>query len=136
MMSSQRLLAHLSNVTRDGSLADPTSLQVRFGKGNEHWHTDSSYKRVGAKASLLLARAVPDTGGETEWADMREAYEVLDAEMQTWLENKTAVHSYRYSHAWHGGLELLGEEDLARLPPVGGKRAGQDWQPPQRHHRN
>ncbi|MCH8141151.1 MAG: TauD/TfdA family dioxygenase [Proteobacteria bacterium] len=118
MMSSKRLLAHLSNVTRDGSIADPTSLQVRFNKGNEHWHTDSSYKRVGAKASLLYARSVPDTGGETEWADMREAYDALDNKMQTWLEDKMAVHSYRYSHAWHGGLELLGEDDLARLPPV------------------
>ena len=118
MMSSKRLLAHLSNVIRDGSIADPTSLQVRFNKGNEQWHTDSSYKRVGAKASLLYARSVPDTGGETEWADMREAYDALDNKMQAWLEDKTAVHSYRYSHTWHGGLELLGEDDLARLPPV------------------
>ncbi len=118
MMSSKRLLAHLSTVTRDGSIADPTSLQVRFNKGNEQWHTDSSYKRVGAKASLLYARSVPDTGGETEWADMREAYDALDNKMQAWLEDKMAVHSYRYSHTWHGGLELLGEDDLARLPPV------------------
>ncbi len=116
--SSTRKLAHLSNVTRNGTIADPESLQVRFGKGNELWHTDSSYKRVGAKASLLAARAVPDTGGETEWADMRAGYAALDPETQDWLEDKIAVHSYVYSHAWHGGLELLGEDDLTNLPPV------------------
>ena len=118
VQSSTRLLGHLSNTNRDGTVAAPESLQVRFNEGNLHWHSDSSYKRVGAKASLLSARRVPGTGGETEWADMRAAYDALESAMQEWLADKLAVHSYEYSHAWHGGLELLSAEDLARLGPV------------------
>lgn len=116
--SSERFLAHLSNTNRDGSLANPDSLAVRFNEGNQHWHSDSSYKRVGAKASLLAARQVPTTGGATEWADMRAAYDALEPGEQLRLKDKVAVHSYEYSHAWHGGLELLSAEDLVHLAPV------------------
>lgn len=115
---SASLLAHIGNTVRSGGLAPKDSLQVRFNQGNELWHTDSSYKRVAAKASLLRARSVPLQGGETEWADMRAAYDALDNQVKTQLAGKVAVHSYRYSHAWHGGLELLSEEELAQLPPV------------------
>ena len=103
-------LARFSNITADGTIAPPSSLQVRFQVGNTHWHSDSSYKRVGAKASLLAAHVVPEDGGETEWADMRAAYVALD--------DKIAVHSYRFSHTWHGGLELLVDDELAALPGV------------------
>ena len=108
----------ISNVKPDGTIASPSSLQVRFNIGNGGWHTDSSYKRVGAKASLLAAHRVPATGGETEWADMRAGYDELSNDTKAWLEDKVAVHSYRYSHAWHGGLELLSAEELEDLPPV------------------
>ncbi|MCZ6889452.1 MAG: TauD/TfdA family dioxygenase [Gammaproteobacteria bacterium] len=111
-------LGRLTNVTKEGDIAAPSSLQARFLLGNTYWHTDSSYKRVGAKASLLAARVVPGQGGETEWADMRAAYDVLDDSMQAWLEEKVAVHSYVFSHTPFGGLEILNAEDLARLPPV------------------
>ena len=116
--SSTRLLGHLSNTRRDGTVVAADSLQVRFNEGNQHWHSDSSYKRVAAKASLLSARLVPDTGGETEWADMRAAYDALEPRMQQWLADKVAVHSFVFSHTWHGGLELLADADLAELPPV------------------
>lgn len=111
-------IGRITNVKADGSVAPPDSLQVRFHQGNLQWHTDSSYKCVGAKASILAAHVVPDTGGETEWADMRAAWDVLDADMQAYLEGKIAVHSYRYSHSWHGGLEIIGQDDLENLPPV------------------
>lgn len=111
-------LARLSNVKADGSVAAPDSLQARFHLGNLQWHSDSSYKRVGAKASLLSARVVPSTGGETEWADMRAAWDALDAATQRQLEHAVAVHSYAYSHTWHGGLEIINTDDLQRLQPV------------------
>jgi alpha-ketoglutarate-dependent 2,4-dichlorophenoxyacetate dioxygenase len=116
--SSTHLLAHLSNVDRDGAVLASDSLQVRFAEGNQLWHSDSSYKRVAAKASLLLAHQVPATGGETEWADMRAAYDVLTGEIRSQLDGQVAVHSYEYSHAWHGGLELLSAQQRAYLPPV------------------
>lgn len=118
VQNAENLLGHISNTDRDGNVLPADSVAVRFGQGNEQWHTDSSYKRVGAKASLLRARRVPSWGGETEWADMRAAYDVLDAETKSWLEGKIAVHSYRYSHAWHGGLEILDDDALAGLSPV------------------
>lgn len=116
--SSKPRAGAISNVDAAGDVVAPTSLQARFNIGNSVWHTDSSYKRVGAKASLLAAHKVPSTGGETEWADMRAGYDALDADMQRWLAGKVAVHSYRFSHAWHGGLEILTDEELGDLPPV------------------
>ncbi|MBT5664831.1 MAG: TauD/TfdA family dioxygenase [Rhodospirillaceae bacterium] len=108
----------LSNVQADGTVAPPESLQARFLVGNTYWHSDSSYKRVGAKASILAAHVTPSEGGETEWADMRAAYDVLDDDMKAYLEDKTAVHSYEFSHAPFGGMEVLNEEELAHLTPV------------------
>ena len=108
----------LTNVQADGTIAPADSLQARFLVGNTFWHSDSSYKRVGAKASILAAHVVPDSGGETEWADMRAAYDVLDDEMKAWLEDKVAVHSYEFSHKPFGGMEVLSLDELSHLPPV------------------
>lgn len=116
--SSTNGLGRLSNVDKDGNVAPPTSLQARFLVGNTFWHSDSSYKRVGAKASLLAAHVVPSEGGETEWADMRAAYDALDAGMKEWLEDRVAVHSYEFSHAPFGGMEILNADELSHLPPV------------------
>ncbi len=111
-------LGRLSNMDGNGGVVDEENIQARFQRGNRDWHSDSSYKRVGAKASILAAHVVPSEGGETEWADMRAAWDALDDATQHWLADKVAVHSYRFSHAWHGGLEILNEADLAGLPPV------------------
>ena len=116
--SSNTGLGRLSNVDKDGNVVPRTSLQARFLVGNTYWHSDSSYKRVGAKASILAAHVVPDDGGETEWADMRAAYDALDQSMKDWLEDKVAVHSYEFSHAPFGGMEILNAEELSHLPPV------------------
>ena len=110
--------ARIANVDANNRLLPPSSLPSRFNIGNSVWHTDSSYKSTAAKASLLAAHLVPTTGGETERADMRAGYDVLGDSMKVWLADKVAVHSFRFSHAWHGGLELLSDEDLAHLPPV------------------
>ncbi|MAV25213.1 MAG: 2,4-dichlorophenoxyacetate dioxygenase [Gammaproteobacteria bacterium] len=114
---STHKLARITNLTPAGEVAEPTSLQVRFHEGNTDWHSDSSYKNVGAKASILSARQVPAEGGETEWADMRAAWDALDVDTQQSLEDKIAVHSFAYSHSWHGGLEMVGE-NIRFLPPV------------------
>jgi len=111
-------ISNLSNVQADGTVAPPSSLQARFLVGNTYWHSDSSYKRVGAKASILAAHVVPVIGGETEWADMRAAYDDLDDDMKGWLEDKIAVHDYAFSHAPFGGKEILNKKELAHLDPV------------------
>lgn len=111
----RQAFAYLTNERKDGGLVARNSKRDLLLKGNSYWHTDSSFKRVPSKASLLAARAVPETGGETEWADMRAAYDALDADMQVWLEDKVAVHSFAYSQGLVGAAEEARE---SILPPV------------------
>jgi alpha-ketoglutarate-dependent 2,4-dichlorophenoxyacetate dioxygenase len=111
-------LSRLSNLDKEGKVVPRTSIQARFLDGNTYWHTDSSYKRVGAKASILAAHQVPDEGGETEWADMRAAYDVLSDATKARLEDAVAVHDFAYSHAPFGGLEVLSAEELSYLTSV------------------
>ena len=108
----------LSNVKEDGSLWKPESSHGLFLKGNSYWHTDSSFKRVPAMASLLRACQVPSEGGETEFADMRAAYDELDGELRDRLDDKIAVHSYGYSQAQVGGMKALSEDEWNAVPPV------------------
>ena len=111
-------IIHLSNVKKDGTLWGADSDTGRLLKGNNYWHTDSSYKRIPAKASLLAAKIVPKTGGETAFADMRAAYEALDPAMQDWLADKIAVHSYAYSQGKVGGRGGITQDEWDALPPV------------------
>ena len=111
-------IIHLSNVKKDGSLWAAQSDTGLMLKGNNYWHTDSSYKRVPAKASLLTAKIVPKTGGETAFADMRAAYDALEPAMQAWLADKIAVHSYAYSQGKVGGTGALSQDEWDALPPV------------------
>jgi alpha-ketoglutarate-dependent 2,4-dichlorophenoxyacetate dioxygenase len=111
-------IALLSNVRADGSLWEHKSEMGLFLEGNRGWHTDSSFKRVPAMASLLSGRRVPDSGGGTEFADMRAAWDDLNLATQDWLEDKIAVHSYIYSQGLVGGLSVLSEEEQEALPPV------------------
>ena len=108
----------LSNVAQDGEIAQPDDNLGLFLKGNRYWHTDSSFKKVGAKVSLLRAVAVPDSGGDTEWADMRAAWDALDPYTQRRLEGLVAVHSYAYSQGKVGGIALLNQRERDALPPV------------------
>ena len=108
----------LSNVASDGSIAKRDDALGLFLKGNRYWHTDSSFKKVAAKASLLRALEVPDTGGDTEWADMRAAWDALDEATQAHLEGLLAVHSYAYSQGKVGGIALLTQREREALPPV------------------
>ena len=111
-------LIQLSNIKRDGSLWPAGSALGLLLKGNNYWHTDSSYKRIPAKGSLLAARLVPATGGETAFADMRAAHDALDPAMRDWLADKVAMHSYGYSQGKVGGARALTEEEWEALPPV------------------
>ncbi len=110
--------ANIGNTDHDGRVLPPEHVGRVFNIGNSLWHTDSSYKRVAAKASLLAAHEVPSEGGETEWADMRAGYDALSDAMKSYLTDKIAVHSYAFSHAWHYGLQVMPEEGLQQLPPV------------------
>jgi alpha-ketoglutarate-dependent taurine dioxygenase len=88
-----------TNCTPDGNLLPPDDPLMRHLAGNEGWHTDSSFQVVSAKASMLSARRVPSVGGETDWADMRAAYEALDDGARRRIAALSAFHSLYYSQA-------------------------------------
>ena len=98
-------LGRLSNVDRNGTVVPAANIQARFQRGNREWHSDSSYKRVGAKASILAAHVTPTEGGETEWADMRAAWAALEPTQQEWLadKNRRAQLSVQPHLAWRIG---------------------------------
>ena len=91
-----------TNRKEDGSLANPDEQTYKIMKGNEGWHTDSTYMPLAAKAAMLYALVVPPVGGETEFADMRAAWDALDEETQTRLEGLSAHHSLYYSQLQAG----------------------------------
>ena len=88
-----------SNQKPDGTLMQPDEERYRILKGNEGWHTDSTYMPLAAKASMLMALVVPPAGGETEFADMRAGYDALDADTRRTLEGLSAYHSLYNSQA-------------------------------------
>jgi alpha-ketoglutarate-dependent taurine dioxygenase len=100
-------LAALSNVTAEGEVRPPDGMVMQMLRGNEGWHTDSSYMPRSAKASILSAHVVPPTGGETGWADMRAAYDCLDDATKARIEPMSAFHSIRYSQAQLGFNEAF-----------------------------
>ena len=90
----------ISNVRKDGSIRDPVNDDiVKSLRGNMEWHHDSTYMPIQAKGSVFTAHQVPETGGETGWADMTSAYEALDQDMKDKIEDLSAYHSYTYSQA-------------------------------------
>ncbi len=93
----------MSNVDAEGRvISDPSHPQVLYLAGNDVWHTDSSYGRVSAKASLLSCVECPTEGGETAFADMRAALEELSPAERDRLAGLRAFHSLEYSQALRG----------------------------------
>lgn len=92
----------LSNRKADGSVLAPDEHLFQTLRGNEGWHTDSSYMPLASKVALLSAQVVPPEGGETEWADMRAAWDALDADQQDEIAGLSACHSLYHSQAEAG----------------------------------
>ncbi|MDP6830969.1 MAG: TauD/TfdA family dioxygenase [Alphaproteobacteria bacterium] len=90
---------NISNQKADGSVMQPGEHGYNTLRGNEGWHTDSSYMPLAAKASVLSAQVVPSSGGETAVADMRDAYDKLDQEMKDRIADLSAYHSLYQSQA-------------------------------------
>jgi len=117
LASTPPQISNLSNVDGDGRLIPAGDKRNLFNAGNQMWHTDSSFKKVPAHASLLSAREIPPEGGETQFASMRVGYERLPVDMQRFLDGKVAIHSFVYSR----GLVddgLMPPEHAAQVPPV------------------
>jgi alpha-ketoglutarate-dependent 2,4-dichlorophenoxyacetate dioxygenase len=103
-------IADFSNLTRSGALMDPNDRVWLFKLGDRLWHSDSSFRPITAGYSLLSGRTVPARGGETEFADMRAAYDALDHETKAEIEDIVCEHSLIYSREAIGFFDLTPEE--------------------------
>jgi alpha-ketoglutarate-dependent 2,4-dichlorophenoxyacetate dioxygenase len=109
--------ADVSNLDQHGQVFARDDRRRLFALGNRLWHSDSSFKVVPAKYSLLHARRIPSRGGNTEFADMRAAYDALDAETRAAIEDLICEHSQIYSRQQLGFTDFT-EEERARFAPV------------------
>lgn len=107
----------ISNLDPEGNLMAADDPRVLYRLGQRNWHSDSSFKRVPAKASLLHARVLPPDGGETQFASLRAAYDALPDARKRQLEGLAAIHHYAYSRRGLG-FKLTNDEEDRRFPPV------------------
>ena len=112
-------LVDLSNIDpdHDDKLMDWADRRMMYQSGNQLWHTDSSFKPVPAKASLLSGREVPPAGGETEFVSMRHAYATLPETTRRQIDDRVTVHSILYSRSTIA-KGLFDPEHERGLPPV------------------
>lgn len=124
-------LTDISNVDERGELLPPDDRRRHYGLANRLWHTDASFVDPPGRYSLLSARVVPPAGADTEFADMRAAWEALSPELQATCEALRVHHSIAYSRQTLG-FEFSPEEEerlrgveqpLVRRNAVTGRRA-------------
>lgn len=113
-------VSEITNLTPDGKLMQAGDPRLVYRIGQRNWHSDSSFKRVPAKASLLHARVLPPNGnecGQTQFASLRAAYDALPETRKQALAGKAAVHHYAYSRR-NDGIQLTNSDEDKRFPPV------------------
>jgi alpha-ketoglutarate-dependent 2,4-dichlorophenoxyacetate dioxygenase len=109
-------IADFSNLDKDGDIMSAEDRIWFFKLADRLWHSDSSFRPVPAKYSLLSARILPSWGGNTEFADMRAAYDGLDPRLKAEIEGLECEHSLLYSRAAIGFTELTPDEVRAFAP--------------------
>ena len=107
----------VSNLDQRGQPFDRNDRRRMFNLGNRLWHSDSSYRAVPAKYSLLSARTVAARGGNTEFADMRAAYDSLDEQTRATIDELICEHSLLFSRGSMGFSEFT-ESERAMFRPV------------------
>ncbi len=124
--------ADVSNLDRDDKPLPRDDRRRLFAIGNRLWHSDSSFKPTPARYSILHGLSVPSKGGNTEFADMRAAWDALDAETQAECEGLVCEHSQMYSRSLIGFTDFTAEEQerfapvrqtLVRTHPVTGRKS-------------
>ena len=109
--------ADVSNLDKNNQVYARGDRRRLFAIGNRLWHSDSSFKPVPAMYSLLHARAIPSTGGNTEFADMRAAYDALPDETKKEIEDLVCEHSQIYSRMQLGFTDFT-DDERERFKPV------------------
>src|SRR5919197_3827768 len=109
--------ADVSNLDKNNQVFARDDRRRLFALGNRLWHSDSSFKAIPAKYSLLHARSVPSKGGNTEFAYMVAAYDALDADTKAEVEDLICEHSQLFSRQQLGFTDFT-DEERARFKPV------------------
>jgi alpha-ketoglutarate-dependent 2,4-dichlorophenoxyacetate dioxygenase len=110
-------MVDVSNLDKDGKPLPRDDRRRMFNLGNRLWHSDSSFRAKPAKYSILSARTVASQGGNTEFADMRAAYDTLDDATRASVEDLVCEHSLIYSRGSMGFSDLT-EDEKAMMKPV------------------
>ena len=125
------LINDVSNLGEDNRPLARDDRRRLFNLGNQLWHSDSSFRAIPAKYSLLSGRVIATKGGNTEFADMRAAYDALDDDTKAFVEDLVCEHSLLYSRGALG-FEATAEERamfrpvrqrLVRTHPVSGRKS-------------
>jgi alpha-ketoglutarate-dependent 2,4-dichlorophenoxyacetate dioxygenase len=125
------LMNDVSNLGHDNRPLARDDRRRLFNLGNQLWHSDSSFRAIPAKYSVLSGRTVAKKGGNTEFADMRAAYDALDGETEQLVEDLVCEHSLLYSRGLLG-FDVTPEERamfrpvrqrLVRTHPVTGRKS-------------
>ncbi len=103
----------LSNLDQDGN---PSGKHP--DKGTLYWHTDGSWRTRTGQATMMYSEIVPPAGGETEFADMYSAYDLLPAAMKAKVEDRRAIHNFDFSRTRRHGEAPLTAAQKAEVPPV------------------
>jgi alpha-ketoglutarate-dependent 2,4-dichlorophenoxyacetate dioxygenase len=114
---ANRQINDISNLGADGKLLPADDRRRMYNLGNLLWHSDSSFKPVPARYSMLHARVIPPEGGETEFADMRAAWDELPPRLKAQARDLVCEHSVMFSRA-QLGFEAFSPEEVARCTPV------------------
>jgi alpha-ketoglutarate-dependent 2,4-dichlorophenoxyacetate dioxygenase len=110
-------VADISNLDAEGRVLARDDRRNLFNLGNQLWHTDSSFKQIPAKCSLLSARELPSSGGETEFADLRAAWDALPQPRKRAFDGLIVEHSIFRSRSQIGFADF-NDEIFKQLPPV------------------
>ena len=110
-------LIDVGNLGADGAILPDGDRRRAFGRGNLLWHADVSFDAIRATHSMLSAHIVPPGGADTEYADMRAAYDALPAARKAEIEDLVAEHSIWHSRALMG-LTAVSDEEKATRPPA------------------
>ncbi len=108
-------LTDISNLDENDAIMDQADRRRMYSLGNRLWHSDSSFQSPPARYSMLSAKEVPSAGGETEYADMRAAYDAFPDALKTQIEDLRAFHSIIYSRSTIGFTEFS-DAERAQFP--------------------
>lgn len=110
-------LIDISNVTPEGELAGREHAKTVSNLANQLWHSDSSFQQPAARYSMLCAVVLPPSGGDTEFCDLRAAYDALTPETKAELDGLLSEHYAFHTRLWLGDTSYT-EEQLKSMPPV------------------